>query len=125
MVTTSDDRTAQLARSAAVSAEADARLAMLPKIRAEGRAALVRLMPIAQGDSDQSAVVARFLLGLYDGKRYPFDLTDFRRLDGLVFDDCLAVLQMDWQPAAEVHTYFTDGRRIFEALAVARAAETP
>lgn len=113
----SDERAALQARLLAASADADARLAMLPKIRAEGRAALVRLMPIAQGDTAQSGVVARFLLGLYDGERFPFDLTDFRTLDGPSFDDCLAVLRMDWQPAAEVHTYFTDGRRLFDELA--------
>lgn len=113
---TDDDRARWAANFAVMRAEQDARQAMLPRVREEGRAALMRLMPIAQQDTGQSGVIARFLLGLYNGERFPFDMTEFRRLDGSVFDDCIAVLKMDWQPAAEVHTYFTDGGRLFEQL---------
>lgn len=91
--------------------------AALPKVRADGEAALRRLLPVAQGDTGQSGVVARFLLGLYNGRRFAFDLTDLRRLDAGLLDDCLAVLRMDATPLKEVHEYFPDGGRIFEALA--------
>lgn len=83
---------------AAMQAEArerDARMAKLPAIRLEGEAALRRLLPVAQRDTGQSSVIARFLLNLYNGDRFPFDLTDLRRLDYELFDDCLAVLKMD------------------------------
>lgn len=93
--------------------------AALPKVRADGEAALRRLLPVAQGDTGQSGVVARFLLGLYNGRRFPFDLTELRRLDAGLLDDCLAVLKMDATPLKEVHEYFPDGGRIFEALAAA------
>lgn len=89
----------------------------LPKIRREGEKALKELMPIAQGGTGQSTVVAKFLLGLYNGHRFPFDMTEFRRLDREVFEKCQAVLMMDAQPEREVHTYFEDGQRIFEELA--------
>lgn len=49
---------------------------------------------IAQGDTGQSRVVAGFLLGLYNGCRLPFDITEFRRLDRRLFEDCLAILNM-------------------------------
>lgn len=97
--------------------ERDQRVSELPSIRLEGEAALRRLLPIAQGDTGQSGVVARFLLNLYNGNRFPFDMTDFRRLDYEVFDDCMAVLKMDSQPAKEVHNYFENGGKIWEQMA--------
>jgi hypothetical protein len=104
-------------RFAIMHAEREARAAMLPAIRAEGEAALRRLLPIAQRDTGQSSVVACCLLNLYNGDRFPFDMTDFRRLDSAVFDDCIAVLKMDVQPAKEVHNYFENGGKIWEKLA--------
>lgn len=97
--------------------ERDARIAELPAIRLDGEAALRRLLPIAQRDTGQSSVVARFLLNLYNGERFPFDMTDLRRLDYELFDDCMAVLKMDFQPEKEVHRYFEDGGKKWEALA--------
>lgn len=88
-----------------------------PAIRDAGLEALKRLLPIAQGDSGQCRRVAAFLCGLYNGMRFPFDLTDFRGLDRAIFNDCLAVLAMDYQPEREVHTYFQDGGAIWEKLA--------
>lgn len=85
------------------------RAALLPQIRIDGEAALRRLLPIAKSDTGQSGVIARFLLSVYNGDRFPFDLTDFRRLDGELFDDCIAVLKMDSQPLKEVHKYFDEG----------------
>lgn len=93
------------------------RQAALPKIRADGVEALTRLLHIAQGDSGQCRHVAAFLLGLYNGDRFKFDLTDFRCLDYELFDDCMTVLRMDFQPAQEVHCYFENGGRIWEQLA--------
>lgn len=90
----------------------------LPLIRLEGEAALRRLLPIARRDSGQSGVVAKFLLGLYNGTRFPFDMTELRRLDLDLFEDCLAVLRMDFAPEKEIHRYFEDGGVLFEDLAV-------
>lgn len=95
----------------------DARLAARPAIETEGKAALMRLFDIAQGDSGQCRHVVAFLLGLYNGSRFKFDLTDFRAVDGEIFDDFIAVLKMDSQPKQEIHTYFTNGGKIFEQLA--------
>ena len=93
------------------------RQARLPEIRERGITALQRLVPIAQSDNGQAGVIARFLLSLYNGDRFPFDLTDFRRLDLDLFEDCVAVLDMDFQPAQEVHRYIEDGGAVFEQLA--------
>jgi hypothetical protein len=88
-----------------------------PSTQDEGRAALFRLMEVAQGHSGQCKRVAAFLLGLYNGDRFPFDLTELRALDASIMDDCLQVLRMDYQPVREVHEYFEDGGRRFEQLA--------
>ncbi len=66
-------------------------------------AALQRLWKIANGHSGQCRIVARFLLGLYNGTRFPFDLTDFRSLDNAIFLDCQKVMVMDSRPWKEVH----------------------
>jgi len=38
---------------------------------------------------------AKLLLGLYNGRRFPFDLTDLRRFDDDNFEAALTVLRMD------------------------------
>jgi hypothetical protein len=88
-----------------------------PRIEAAGREALGRLFRVAQGDTGQSRKVAAFLLGCYNGTRFPFDLTDFRGLDYSLFEDCMTVLRMDYQPSQEVHCYFDRGGARFEQLA--------
>lgn len=93
------------------------RRAERPAIEREGEAALRRLFAIAHRDSGQCRHVAAFLLGCYNGTRFPFDLTNFRCLDAALFDDCIAVLKMDAQPEREVHKYFENGGAAFEKLA--------
>lgn len=84
---------------------------------ADGIPALKRLFEIAHGHSGQSKHTAAFLLGLYNGYRFPFDLTDLRCVDTEIFDDCMRVLKMDASPRREVHTYFPNGGKAFEELA--------
>lgn len=89
----------------------------LPVIRQRGKTALFRLLPVATSDTGQSSVVARFLLGLYNGRRFPFDMTELRRLDRTLIVDCLAVLEMDWLPEMEIHQYVENGSALFETMA--------
>jgi len=110
-----DQRLAEL-----VQARRDAlalRRANRPQLLAEGEAALMRLLPVAQSDTGQSKRIARFLLGLYNGRRFPVDLTALRGIDYELHDDCLAVLRMDHVLEQEVHRYFENGGEIFERLA--------
>ncbi|WP_025573878.1 DUF7673 family protein [Ralstonia thomasii] len=83
----------------------------------DGLDSLKRLFDLANGSSGQCRHVARFLLGLYNGTRFPFDLTDFRCVDASIFEDMMRVLRMDSRPRAEVHTYFPRGGERFEQLA--------
>lgn len=67
--------------------------------------ALLRLWQLAQGDHGGSNVAAKLLLGLYNGQRFPFDLTELRRLDGYYMSCVLNVLALDHSPLREVHDH--------------------
>jgi hypothetical protein len=83
-----------------------------------GIPALLRLAEIAEGDTGQAATVRRFLLGLYNGYRFPFNLITLRGLDKVLFDDCLAVLKLDARATRqEVHHYVDNGGELFERFA--------
>lgn len=75
--------------------------------------ALLRLWPVAQRDHGGARVVCKFLLGLYNGQRFPFDLTDLRLLDHNLLSDVMQVLVMDSSPQCEVHEHLNRllGRR--------------
>lgn len=106
------DKDALLAACRRISRDMEER----PAIRAAGLLALQRLVPVAMNGTGQSRVVGRFMLGLYNGRGYPFDLTELRLLDGELFDDCLAVLRLDNSPEREVHEWLKDGDKVFAEL---------
>lgn len=89
-----------------------------PAVLAAGVDALKRLVRLAQGDTGQCRIAARFVLGLYNGDRFPFDLTDLRSVDDEIFLDCMQLLRMDARVTErEVHRYFEDGGQLFERIA--------
>lgn len=90
---------------------------------AAGIPALMRLADVAERDSGQAETVRLFLLGLYNGYRFPFNLVRLRGLDKALFDDCMAVLTLDARATAqEVHQYLDDGGERFERWAQGGAA---
>jgi len=59
-----------------------------------------------------------FLGGLYNGPRFPFDMTDLRALDTELADACIAVLDYDRYSQAEIHTWgVIDGDELNDFLA--------
>jgi hypothetical protein len=86
-------------------------------IKANGAEALKRLMPVALRDTNQSKRVAGFLLNLYNGERFHFDMCFLGCLDHELFLDCITVLMMDFAPGPEIHDYFERGNIVFEQLA--------
>lgn len=54
-------------------------------------------------DTGGGGACVRVLLGCYNGERFPFDLTNLRRLDGTNLNNVLTVLRMDSRCRAEVH----------------------
>lgn len=100
-----------------IMAEMAAHRRAIKQTQDAGIPALTRLFEVARRDYGQSRHIAAFLLGLYNGRRFPFDLTDLRCIDKDLFDDCMRVLAMDRTPQMEVHCYFEDGGQKFEDLA--------
>lgn len=84
---------------------------------AMGESALQRLLVVSKRRSAQSAVVARFLVALHDGRRFPFDLGELRSVHAEVFRDCAEVLKMDALTRLEIHELVTGGGRALERLA--------
>ena len=82
-----------------------------------GTAAIQRLLPVALRDTGQSGVIAKFLLGLYDGYKFPFDMTELRRLDQELLMDCITLLMMDSMREKEVHQYLENGGAIWRQMA--------
>lgn len=87
--------------------------------RAAGLPALLRLVDVALGDTGQSRVCGRLLLGLYNGSAFPFNLVELRLLDQALWQDCMAVLAMDQSPRQEVHQLVENGPAIWEELKAA------
>lgn len=66
--------------------------------------ALLHFFMLATCQSHSGArVAARLLLGLYNGGRFPFDLTDLRRLDEQNLSRAMVLLRMDARCSMEVH----------------------
>lgn len=85
-------------------------------VRADGIEALQRLVEVAHDHSGQCGRITRFLASCYNGFRFPFDLSELRGLDQALFDDCLAVLKLDFLNERELHRYFENGSALFEGL---------
>lgn len=86
--------------------------------------ALAQFFMLATCHSHSGArVAAHLLLGLYNGTRFPFDLTDLRCLDSENLQLALTLLQFDARPQMEVHQWLnqmygrTDFGMRFEHLA--------
>lgn len=56
-------------------------------------------------DHSAARVAACLLLGLYNGGRFKFDLTDLRLLDGENLKRALVLIAFDARPSMEVHQW--------------------
>lgn len=87
-----------------------------PAIIHTGTQALNRLIPIALSRTETAKTVGRFLLGLYDGATFRFDLKQLQGLGVREFEDCLQVLEMDYTPEVEVHQRIDEGEHVWREL---------
>lgn len=87
------------------------------RIKASGAEALSRLVPVAMSDTNQSKHIAGFLLSLYNGKRFHFDMSALQNVDHELVVDCITALMMNSLPGSEIHTYVELGDVTFEKLA--------
>lgn len=79
---------------------------------------LSRFFFLAWEESHSGArVAASLLLGLYNGTRFPFELTDLRLLDEGNLNDALTLMRFDSRPQMEVHEWLNQlyGRHDFGA----------
>lgn len=86
------------------------------EVKEKGIPAVQRLYQVAQGGSGQCHALRRFLLALYNGQEWPFDLTRLRGLDAELHTDCMAVLALDAWGGREVHAYVASGEELAQAF---------
>lgn len=76
------------------------------KVQADELEILSRFFFLAWQHSHSGAkVAAGLLLGMYNGTRFPFDLTDLRLLDEGNLNDALQLMRFDSRPRMEVHEW--------------------
>lgn len=81
-------------RAALLAAQQAATLSHYTQDQQDAALHLYHLVKCHLGTGGGNAA-AKFLLGLYNGRRFPFDLTDLRVFDADNFADAMTVLQMD------------------------------
>lgn len=86
--------------------------------------ALLHLFVTATTETHSGAVIgASLLLGLYNGMRFPFDLTELRRLDRQNYEAAMTAIRFDTPCKMEVHDWLniitgrSDMGRRFEWMA--------
>ncbi|SFP27732.1 hypothetical protein [Pseudomonas sp. NFPP28] len=87
-----------------------------PAIIRSGTQALNRLIPIALSRTPAGNTVGHFLLGLYDGATFRFNLKHLHGLALSEFEDCIRVLEMDYMPEVEVHQRIDQGESVWKEL---------
>ena len=60
----------------------------------------------------QAKRLVAFIAGLYNGRDYPFDLTDLRALDTRLANACLDYLNYDRLGKREVHRHLAGGEKL-------------
>lgn len=97
---------ADAAKLARIQRMAEHHAQVLARYTPEQQRAIRRVYETVKVHSGTSGgnTCAKLLLGLYNGTRFPFDLTDLRVLDGALFQAAMTVLVMDArQTYCEVH----------------------
>ncbi len=78
-------------------------------------AALERLIRVARSDTGQSMTCRQLLMSLYNGRAWPFPLTELRGLDYNLQDDALTVIRADASMAWPNEVHVVSGEReLFE-----------
>ena len=88
------------------------------RLNTQAKAALVRLleMTLQETRDEQSAICRDFLLGLWDGQAYPFNLGRLRRLEIDYWLDCMAVLQLQQSMPVPLHRLVQNGEQLWQQL---------
>ena len=86
--------------------------------------ALIKVMKMALDDCGGSRVCRDFLLSLYNGHAYPFNMKGMCNLDGGLYAACITIMNINCRPNPpfEIHNWFTNGNEVFDKLKASRAA---
>ncbi len=90
--------------------------------RDDHKKALIKVIKMALDDCGGSRVCRDFLLSLYNGHAYPFDMNGLRNLDSGLYVACITIMNVDCRPnpALEIHEWFDNGNEIFDKLKASR-----
>ncbi|HEJ5827367.1 hypothetical protein QK345_12760 [Pseudomonas aeruginosa] len=86
------------------------------------------LVPAALCHTETGAIVGRFLLGLHDGAKHPFNLNELRRLAPELHEDCLQILALDGTDMLDLRKKIeggTDGAVVWDLLNNMWAPQAP
>lgn len=88
--------------------------------------ALTKVLRMALDDCGGSRVCRDFLLSMYNGHAYPFDMNGMCNLDGGLYAACITIMNINCRPNPpyEIHNWFTNGDEIFDRLKASRAKES-
>lgn len=79
-----------------------------------GVPALKRLYEFSQGSSKESNIVGLFLMSLYDGRRFPFNLQLLKELSPSNLTACIAVIHLEYNARQEIYEYLALSIKDFE-----------
>ncbi|MGO2506304.1 MAG: DUF7673 family protein [Psychrobacter alimentarius] len=93
--------------------------------RQQHKEALTKVLQMALDDCGGSRVCRDFLLSLYNGRAYPFDMNGLRNLDSGLYAACITIMNIDCRPNPpfEIHNWFTNGDEVFARLKASRAQD--
>ena len=75
-------------------------------------------MDMALDGCGTSRISRNFLLSLYNGGAYPFNMNELRNLDRDFYEDFMTIMKTDCRPCPprEIHTWWKNGNDLFETL---------
>ena len=79
-------------------------------------AAVLKLIPLAQGDTGGSRVAAQILLSAYNGEEFQLNIVDLTNLDRKHYIAALSVIRGRVELGIEPHTVLERGDKIFQEL---------
>jgi len=78
--------------------------------------AIIKLVPLAQGDTGGSRVAAQVLLSAYNGNDFQLDIVDLCNLDRRHYQAALAVIRGRVELREEPQNYAANGDMVFRDL---------
>ena len=82
----------------------------------EYSSAILKLVPLAQGDTGGSRVAAQVVLSAYNGRDFQLDIVDLCNLDSGNYQAALAVIRGRVELGIEPQDFLENGEKVFREL---------